>query len=90
MPVGNPHGDHSLHPKSNIGVLWRIANQEPVRAVGQIDLMMECQMEQKISGISKFPEKIDNLERLIGIFETKFSKYFVPFDSVPEFQEILA
>ena len=33
------------------------APEEPARAVGQIDLMMECQMEQKISGISKFSEK---------------------------------
>ena len=34
--------------------------------------------------------KKDNLERLTGIFETKFSKYSVPFDFVPEFPEILA
>ena len=34
--------------------------------------------------------KKDNLERLSGIFETNFSKYPVPFDSVPEFPEILA
>ena len=58
MPVGNPHGRPFIAPKKQILVfLWRIANQEPTRAVGKIDLMMECQMEQKISGISKFSAK---------------------------------
>ena len=91
MPVGNPHGRPFIAPKKQIlAFSWRIADQEPARAVGQIDLMMECQMEQKISGISKFSEKKDNLERLTGIFETKFSKYSVPFDFVPEFPETLA
>jgi len=31
----------------------------------------------------------DNLQRLTKIFETNFSKIFVPFDSVPEFPEML-
>ena len=58
MPVGNPHGRPFIAPKKQIlAFLWRIANQEPARGVGQINLMMECQMEQKISGISKFSEK---------------------------------
>ena len=58
MPVGNPHGRPFVATKKKIlAFLWRIANQEPAWAVGQIDLMMECQMEQKISGISKFSEK---------------------------------
>ena len=46
-------------------------------------------MEQEISGISKFPEKKDNLERWTGIFETNFWKISVPFDFEPEFSEIL-
>ena len=58
MPVANPHGRPFIAPKKQIlAFLWRIANQEPARAVGQIDLMMEYQMEQKISGISKVSEK---------------------------------
>ena len=58
IPVGNPHGRPFISPKKQIlAFLWRVANQEPARAVGQIDLMMECQMEQKISGISKFSEE---------------------------------
>ena len=58
MPVGNPHGRPFIAPKKQIlAFLRRITNQEPARVVGQIDLMMECQMEQKISGISKFSEK---------------------------------
>ena len=47
-------------------------------------------MEQEISGISKFPEKQDNLERWTEIFETNFRKISVPFDFEPEFSEILA
>ena len=36
-------------------------------------------MEQEISGISKFPEKIkDNLKRWTEIFETNFRKISVP------------
>ena len=46
-------------------------------------------MEQEISGISKFPEKKDNLERWTEIFETNFRKISVPFDFEPEFLEIL-
>ena len=46
-------------------------------------------MEQEISGISKFPEKKDNLERWTEIFETIFRKFSVPFDFEPEFSEIL-
>ena len=42
-------------------------------------------MEQKISGISEFPEKKDNLERLTEIFEKIFRKFSVPFDFEPEF-----
>ena len=43
-------------------------------------------MEQEISGISKFPEKI---QRLSTIFKTNFQKRSVLFDFVPEFPEIL-
>ena len=43
-------------------------------------------MEQKIPGVSKFP---GNRARLSKIFEMKFSKIAVSFDSVAEFQEIL-
>ena len=58
IPVGNPHKRPFIAPEKQIlAFLWRIANQEPARAVGQIDLVMEWQMEQKISGISKFSEK---------------------------------
>ena len=46
-------------------------------------------MEQEISGISKFPEKKDNLRRLSTIFETNVQKRSVPFGFVPEFPEIL-
>ena len=46
-------------------------------------------MEQEIPGISKFPESLDNLERLTEIFETSFRKISVPFDFAPEFPEIL-
>ena len=46
-------------------------------------------MERKISGISEFPEKKDNLERLTKIFEKIFRKFSVPFDFEPEFSEIL-
>ena len=46
-------------------------------------------MEGKISGISEFPEKKDNLERLTKIFEQIFRKFSVPFDFEPEFSEIL-
>lgn len=46
-------------------------------------------MERKISGISEFPEKKDNLERLTAIFEKIFRKFCVPFDFEPEFSEIL-
>ena len=46
-------------------------------------------MERKISGISEFPEKKDNLERLTEIFEKIFRKFSVPFDFEPEFSEIL-
>ena len=58
MPVGNPHGRPFIAPKKQIlAFLWRMANQEPARAVGQIDLMMECQMEQKISVFPNFRKK---------------------------------
>ena len=46
-------------------------------------------MERKISGISEFLEKKDNLERLTKIFEKIFRKFSVPFDFEPEFSEIL-
>ena len=46
-------------------------------------------MERKISRISEFPEKRDNLERLTKIFEKIFRKFSVPFDFEPEFSEIL-
>ena len=46
-------------------------------------------MERKISGISEFPEKKDNLESLTEIFEKIFRKFSVPFDFEPEFSEIL-
>ena len=46
-------------------------------------------MEQEISGISKFPEKKDNLEMWNEIFETNFWKMSVLFDFEPEFPEIL-
>ena len=49
-------------------------------------------MERKISIISEFPnsrEKKDNIERLTEIFEKIFRKFSVPFDSEPEFSEIL-
>ena len=46
-------------------------------------------MERKISGISEFPEKKDNLEGLTKIFENIFRKFSVPFDFEPEFSEIL-
>ena len=49
----------------------------------------KCPMEQEIPGISKFPESLDNLERLTEIFETSFRKISVPFDFAPEFPEIL-
>ena len=55
IPVGNLHWQPVIAPEKKIlAFLWRIANQEPARTVGQIDLMMECHMEQKISSISKF------------------------------------
>ena len=46
-------------------------------------------MERKISGISEFPEKKDNLESLTEIFEKIFRKFSVPFEFEPEFSEIL-
>ena len=46
-------------------------------------------MEQEISGISKFPEKKDNLVRWTEIFETNFREMSVPFDFEPGFPEIL-
>ena len=90
MLVGNPHGRPFIAPKKQIlAFLWRIANQEPAWAVGQIDLMMDAKWNRKFRYFQVFGKK-DNLERLNGIFETKFSKYSVPFDFVPEFPEILA
>ena len=46
-------------------------------------------MEHETSGISTFPEKKDNLERLTEIFETNFRKISFSFDFEPEFPEIL-
>ena len=46
-------------------------------------------MEQETSGISKFPEKKDNLKRWTEIFEMNFRRIPVPFDFEPEFSEIL-
>ena len=62
IPVGNPHGRPLIASKKQISAfLWRRANQEFRRGMSGRsifdDLMMECQMEQKISGISKFSEE---------------------------------
>ena len=91
MPVGTPHVRTFIAPKKQIlAFLWRIANLEPVRAVGQIDF--DDGMPNGTENFRYFQifGKKDNLSRLTGIFETKFSKYSVPFDFVPEFPEILA
>ena len=91
MPVGNPHGRPFIAPKKQIlAFLWRIANQEPAWAVGQIDF--DDGMPNGTENFRYFQifGKKDNLETLTGIFETKFSKYSIPFDFVLEFPEILA
>ena len=58
MPVGNPHGRPFIAPKKQIlAFLWRIAEQEPARAVGQIDLMMDAKWNRKFPVFPSFLKK---------------------------------
>ena len=61
----------------------------PPSSIRQAEIRNGTPNGRELSRISKFPGKKVNFQKLTEIFEMNFSKISVPFDSVPEFPEIL-